>query len=127
MKILPMTDKLFAHRRRVIAMLYEARDLLKMELPRIKVRIVDFENDRTLGLCFIDKDYITISQDLVNWNDTFLREIVWHELAHAYFNAKHDEKCILMRPTRSLDSQVSKARLARAFKKVARLKTQVDA
>ena len=99
MKILKMTKDLFTQRQRVMDMLYDARNILNTKLPYIKVRIVDFEEqDKVLGKCFIDKDYITISKDLISWNDDYLREVVWHELAHAYFNAKHDEVCPLMAP-----------------------------
>lgn len=94
-----MTDDLFIQRRRVMDMLYEAREVLKMDLPRIKIRIVDFEkNTNTLGMCFIDKNYITISKDIGSWNEDYLRHIVWHELAHAYFSAEHDVNCPLMHP-----------------------------
>lgn len=98
-KVLPMSDALFRQRRRVINMLYSARAVIGRELPRIKVRIVEFNKGSTLGLCMIDQDYITVSSECVTWDDTLLRHVVWHELCHAYFNAQHNEKCPLMRPT----------------------------
>jgi hypothetical protein len=120
-KILEMNDLLFIQRKRVIAILYEARSILKMNLPRIKVRIVEFEkrkNEIVLGRCFINKDYITISKDITNWSDDFLRSVVWHELAHAFFNAQHDETCPLMHPTQ-LDLSVPSSVLAQVLKKLA--------
>jgi hypothetical protein len=119
MKIIKMTDSLFIQRRRVMDMLYEAREVLSMELPRIKIRIVDFEEEKnTLGLCYIDQNYITISKSIDSWDEDYLRHIVWHELAHAYFNAKHDEKCPLMHPIANLGQK--KALLTKALKKIAK-------
>ena len=118
-EVIPMSDTLFIQRRRVITMLYEARSVLGMELPRIKVRIVEFEkrdNEKVLGRCFIDKDYITISKEMVNWSDDFLRSVVWHELGHAYFNAKHDLTCPLMHP--HCNEVKTKATLIKALKKI---------
>ncbi len=119
MRILKMTTDLFLQRRRVIEMLYEAHKVLKMDLPRIKVRLVDFENERhVLGKCFINKNYITISKEMTNWSDNFLRHIVWHELAHAYFNAKHDKKCPLMNPI--VRNEHSRDVLVKALKQCSR-------
>lgn len=100
MKVLEMNDKLFRQRRRVIDALYEAKRVLGMELPRIKVRIVEFneKEQHVLGVCFIEKDYISISHQIVSWNDDMVRHVVWHELGHAWFKAKHDESCPLMHP-----------------------------
>jgi hypothetical protein len=95
----PMDDPLFAQRRRVIDCLYDAKRVLGVDLPRVKVRIVDYDEAKTLGLCHIGKDHITVSGDVFNWSDEKLRHIVWHELAHAWFNAKHDPANPLMAPT----------------------------
>ena len=119
MKIIKMNDDLFLQRRRVMTMLYDAHKVLNVDLPRIKVRLVDFEKEmHVLGKCFINKNYITISKEIVNWDENFLRHVVWHELAHAYFNAKHDEKCPLMNPI--VNTGRNRDILIRALKKWAR-------
>jgi hypothetical protein len=97
-EILPMNDELFTQRRRVINALYFVRDVLGMRLPYIKVRIVTFEKSSVMGRCYIEKDYINISDDILNWNDERLLNVVAHELLHAYYNAKHDDDCKLMSP-----------------------------
>lgn len=117
MQVLKMTDELFTQRRRVITQLYAARKVIGKELPRIKVRIVKFDSRSTLGVCFIDKDFISISSDLTQWNDEKLRFIVWHELGHAYFRASHDENCVLMRSTLPVKLP-SLAMLEKALKKL---------
>jgi len=117
-KVIKMSDDLFVQRRRVMQTLYEAHKVLNMDLPRIKVRIVDFEKETlVLGKCFINKNYITISRELKNWDEDLLRHVVWHELAHAYFNAKHDDKCPLMNPVTR--SGKSRAILAKALRRCA--------
>lgn len=116
MKILPIDDKLRKQRERVIKALYEAKKVLNMDLPWVKVRIVEFEKSSTLGLCFIDKNYITISKDLENWSEDYLKLVVWHELAHAYFNAPHDKTCPLMHPF--AQKGVKLAELTKALLKV---------
>lgn len=120
MKILKMDDRLFAQRRRVMGMLYEARKVIGADLPRIKVRIVDFgtNKENLLGLAYIERDYITISHKLTGWSDEALRHVVWHELGHAYFSAKHDEKCPLMAP--KLNEPGKREVLAKALRKLAK-------
>lgn len=95
-KISEMDDQLFIQRRRIINMLYEVRNELKIELPYITVRIADFKKENLLGLGFFKKNQIVISDKVSQWSDDYLRHIVYHELAHAYFNAPHDESCKLM-------------------------------
>lgn len=95
-QISKMDDKLFIQRRRIIKMIYEVRNELKLELPYITVRIANFKQENLLGLGFFIKNQVVISDAVVNWSDEYLRHVVYHELAHAYFNAPHNEKCILM-------------------------------
>jgi len=117
MKVLEMTPELFKFRRRVIKLLYEARDVLGMELPRIKVRIVKYgaHKKNTMGTCFIDKNFITIADVMVTESENILRQVVWHELAHAYFKAPHVDGCPLMNAT--LIRTATKAQLTKALKK----------
>jgi hypothetical protein len=121
-KVLEMSEDLFVQRKRVMGMLYEAREVLGMDLPRIKVRIAEFESrkgETVLGRCFLNQDYITISKDMTKWTDELLRLVVWHELAHAFFNAAHDLKCPLMHPS-SPNIKPLRADLVKAFKRLAR-------
>lgn len=113
-----MDDVLFAQRRRIIDLLYEAKRVLGMDLPRIKVRIVDYTTNNTMGLCHIDKDYITVSAKLFDWSEDTLRHIVWHELAHAWFNAKHDDTDPLMA---TQYTAVPKEQLEKSLRKIAGL------
>lgn len=69
-EVLKMTDELFKFRKRVIGFLYEARTIISneigRELPRIKVRIVDYLNKGhgVLGKCHVGDNYVTVSKDL---------------------------------------------------------------
>ena len=124
-KVLKMDDELFKFRRQIIGLLYEARTVLGMELPRIKVRIVEYTDSTTLGTCWIDKDYITLAAKLSQESENTLRAVVWHELAHAYFKAPHVEGCPLMDAT--LDRSVTKAQLVKALKALKPRKTKSKA
>ena len=101
MNVLPMDKKLFVQRRRVIKALYSAKEILSMDLPRIEVRIAAFDKSNTAGICFLGKNSIAISERCSDWPEAKLTAVVWHELAHAYFNAKHDDNCPLMHPSYS--------------------------
>lgn len=113
--VLKMDSDLFTQRKRVIKMVHEARSVLGMDLPWIKVRIVSYEEANILGVCTYNKDYVTISEKLKDWDDNYLRHVVWHELCHAYFTTRHDESCILMRAV--LTKPGTKAELIKALKK----------
>lgn len=119
-QILKISNDVFTQRKRVIKMLYEAREILGIDLPRIKVRIAKYEelkDKKILGRCFINQNYITISEDMSNWTDDYLRGVVWHELGHAYFNAQHDDKCPLM--SAYCNEAQDRNNLIIAFKKLA--------
>jgi len=90
-KQIKLDAKGFEQRKRIMSMVYDARKLLGVELPWIKVRIVTMGqgHENALGLCYIEKNHIAICESSSEWSDNRLRLVVWHELAHAYFNAKH--------------------------------------
>jgi predicted metal-dependent hydrolase len=111
---LTMTEELFIQRQRVIKIINEAKDILNIPLPWLKVRIVSYSSN-TLGRCWIEQNFITISKEMNNWEENYLRSVVWHELCHAYFGTAHDDKCILMAPT--LDKPGTKEELIKALKK----------
>jgi len=54
-KISEMNDKLFIQRKRIMNMLYEVRNELKIDLPYITVRIANFKKENLLGLGFFRK------------------------------------------------------------------------
>ena len=120
-----MNDDLFIQRRRVINMLYEAKNHLAsiIELPYITVRIADFNQENLLGLGFFIKNEIVISDKMKKWSDEYLRFVVYHELGHAYFNAQHNEQCILMKPVLNNNDKIgSKEDLLNVLYKLAKNK-----
>lgn len=118
--VLEMNDELFKFRRRIIGLLYEAKQVLGMELPRLKVRVVKYTEDNTLGMCHADKNYITISEKMAKESENILRQVVWHEIAHAFFKAPHKEGCPLM--DASLQRKATKKQLEKALKNTASVK-----
>jgi predicted SprT family Zn-dependent metalloprotease len=94
-----MNDQIFGLRRRVMDALYAAKRVIGRELPRVHVRIMEFERERTLGVAWLGADRMGISAEAVGWDDEKLTAVVWHELAHAWFGAEHDEECPLMQST----------------------------
>jgi len=94
--VLTMDSDLYRVRRLVIDALYDARRVLGADLPRVKVRIVSFEDGKLLGMAFLGKNDICISRGCEGWSADRVRSVVWHELAHAWFGAEHTEGCPLM-------------------------------
>jgi hypothetical protein len=118
-KVLKMSDDLFKHRRRVMGFLYEARKAAGIELPRVMVRIVEFpEHPSVAGVSIVNKNEIHIALASLSMTDDQLRLVVWHELAHAYFDAKHNENCLLMHPIGG-GRTYTKEQLAPIFKRLA--------
>jgi hypothetical protein len=93
-KNLEMNNQVFALRRKVIALVYEANKLVP-GLPRVEVRIVENEGN-VLGTAHLRVKHISIMRNVVADNDDILRHVVFHELVHTYFGVGHDEKCPLM-------------------------------
>ena len=96
-----MNDATYAERRKVMAWVYHARDLLRAEgisMPRVQIRICE-ESNRTLGVAKINGELaIWISQTAIDEGNVKLGETVLHELAHTLFNAPHVDGCPLMHP-----------------------------
>lgn len=96
-----MNDATYAERRKVMAWVYHARDLLRsagIEMPRVQIRICE-RDPHTLGVARVGGDLaIWISETVINMGDRHLRHTVLHELAHTLFDAPHKEGCPLMRP-----------------------------
>jgi predicted metal-dependent hydrolase len=94
-KNLEMNGHVFALRRKVIALVYEANRLVP-NLPRVEVRIVENEGN-TLGVASLKTKHISIMANCVADNDEILRHVVFHELVHTLFGVRHDETCPLMK------------------------------
>lgn len=94
---LEMNDKTYALRRMVMGLVYEAKKLYP-EMPRIEVRIVE-KVGNVLGTANLNAKtkHISIMHDTVTDNYDVLRHVVFHELVHTVFNARHDESCPLMK------------------------------
>ena len=107
-----MDDEVYKLRRQVIEYIYEAKEVV--DLPRITVRIT--ENHATmLGCARLYKNILWITQRAIsNYN---LRAIVYHEIAHAVFGAKHNEKCPLMKPVHFESDKMTKNEAQQALLK----------
>ena len=93
-KNLKMNDEVYSLRRKVMELIYEFKTIV--EIPRVTVRIIE-ETGNILGLGSMDERIcVWIPQGVANAPKDHLREIVYHEIGHAVFKLKHDEKCPLM-------------------------------
>ena len=90
-----MNDDTFKLRRKVISILYEAKDQ-GIKLPRINVRIGSAAagHENTLGVG--GSLNIWITEKAIDRGYNYLLHVVLHELCHAVFNMDHNEKCKLM-------------------------------
>lgn len=97
---LAMNDDTYALRRKVISLIYEALHVTggKNVLPRVEVRVTE-DSGRILGKATLDSTakHISIMASVINaGNEALLRHVVFHELVHTWFDARHNEKCPLM-------------------------------
>lgn len=98
-----MDSNVYAKRREIIALIYEAKRLVP--LPRIEVRVT--ENDpKVLGCAEMRRNRIWITSRSVA-----SRVVVFHEILHAVFGQCHVIGCPLMgasvRPSGISDAQVN--------------------
>jgi hypothetical protein len=110
-----MNPATYALRRKVMAMIYEAKALAP-SLPRVDIRITE-DDATTLGLARMGNKEIWITSRAVDSDKFDLRTIVFHELVHAVYGIDHDETCKLMRSTHK---PLAKAEAERLFKKYAK-------
>ena len=92
---LEMNSDTYKLRRKVIAIIYEAKRLVNT-LPRIDVRITECEDRHTLGAARMLDRIIWIPKTTTGRD--CLRQVVLHEILHAVYGIKHNEKCKLMCP-----------------------------
>jgi len=93
-----MNDEVYQLRRRVIELIYEVKKTIK-DLPRIDVRVGESVNCKNmLGLAEVGNCKIWITEKAINKGTDYLRHVVYHEIAHAVYGARHNPKCPLMSP-----------------------------
>ena len=92
-----MNDEVYKLRRQVIELIYEAKRG-GLNLPRISVRVGEqtAKHKNILGCAMMNKNQMWITKDAIDLGIDTLRNVVFHEIAHAVFNVVHDEKCPLM-------------------------------
>jgi len=93
-----MNDATYVLRRKVINILYEARNH-GIKLPRINVRIGNPTkgNENVLGVG--GRLNIWITEKAIDRGYNYLLHVTLHELGHAVYNLDHDENCKLMAST----------------------------
>ena len=92
-----MNDSVYKLRRQVIDLIYEAKRG-GVNLPRIAVRVGEqtAKHKNVLGCAKISGNQMWITKDAIDLGLDTLRNIVFHEIAHAVYGTEHDEKCPLM-------------------------------
>lgn len=105
--ILPMTPVLFEQRKRVIGLIYDAKAIMSEvgidNLPWINTRICVSPSltgsPTVLGCAWkgLGQPFISIKDEMKEWDDLKLKHVVWHELLHAWFSIQHTQNDPLMR------------------------------
>ena len=92
-----MNADVYKLRRQVIELIYEAKRG-GVNLPRISVRIGEQKpkHKNVLGCAKMNGNQMWITKDAIDLGIDALRNVVFHEIAHAVFNVQHDESCPLM-------------------------------
>jgi hypothetical protein len=96
-----MNDDVYALRRQVIGVIYEAKAKLSnlgVDLPRIDVRVTDVDH-KALGWAYIGLNMVYIPEQLFTTRKKYFLEVVLHEIVHAVTGFKHDDNCPLMSPS----------------------------
>lgn len=81
-------------------LIYEAKELVGGDLPRITVRIAKKETT-TLGVATVGGNTIWITDAAIKQAQYDLRTVVYHELVHAVYGVRHIDTCPLMKPIHS--------------------------
>ena len=94
---LPMDKETYALRTVVVNLIREAKNG-GAKLPWIGVRIgtQTSKHKNVLGCAVMKADKLWITLDAINLGADTLRNIVFHEIAHAVYGTEHDESCPLM-------------------------------
>jgi hypothetical protein len=93
----PMNKETYALKTTVINLIREAK-IGGAKLPWIGVKIGNQTSNHknVLGCAIMQGDRLWITEDAINLGTDALRNIVFHEIAHAVFGTQHDESCPLM-------------------------------
>ena len=105
-----MNDSVYKLRRQVINLIYEAKKG-GVNLPRIEVRVGEqssAKHKNVLGCAKISGNQMWITKDAIDLGSDILRNIVFHEIAHAVYGTQHDESCPLMCSALSEDAVLNK-------------------
>ena len=92
-----MNDSVYKLRRQVIELIYEAKRG-GVNLPRIEVRIGEqkAKHKNVLGCAKMQGNQMWITKDAIDLGTDTLRNVVFHEIAHAVYGTEHNESCPLM-------------------------------
>ena len=92
-----MNPETYALKTQVVNLIREAKRG-GARLPWIRVIIGDQTSNHkdVLGCAVIKGDKMWITEEAINLGTDTLRNIVFHEIAHAVFGTQHDESCPLM-------------------------------
>ena len=92
-----MNDGVYKLRRQVIDLINEAKRG-GVNLPWIAVRVGEqtAKHKNVLGCAKISGNQMWITKDAIDLGLDTLRNIVFHEIAHAVYGTEHDESCPLM-------------------------------
>ncbi len=105
-----MNNDVYKLRRQVIDLIYEAKRG-GVKLPRIEVRIGEQSSIRyrnVLGCARMSGNQMWITKSAIDLGTDILRNIVFHEIAHAVYGTEHDENCPLMGATLNEDAILNK-------------------
>jgi len=104
-----MNDDVYKLRRQVINLIYEVKNG-GGKLPRISVRVGEqtAKHKNVLGCAKISNNQMWITKDAIDLGSDILRNIVFHEIAHAVYGTQHDESCPLMCSALNEDAVLNK-------------------
>ena len=109
-----MDDATYQQRRKVLAWVYRAKDLLQTclerDLPRIDVRITE-RHHNILGVARMGDCVVWVPESTVEASKEVLAGTVLHEVLHAVLGQPHVPGCPLMGPTLSKASLATLERL----------------
>lgn len=112
-KKMKMDDKTYALRRKVINVIYELKNHVK--LPRIEVRIVENGDENICGYAYLGANIVHINKKYCNLKKDELFHLIAHEVVHAVTGFRHDNDCYLMHP--HIKYKPNKDKSLEAFKK----------
>lgn len=92
-----MNDDIYKLRRKVIDVIYEAKNK-GFKLPRIEVRIVENGEANVMGYAYLSENIVHIRKEYTSVEGDTFTHLVLHEIVHAVTGFGHDDDCFLMNP-----------------------------